>query len=160
MTVINQPASSGGFSLSSFRAKFVLVAGAAVLFNLLLSSGVAIFNVQRLSEDVASQVGEGLTSVNEEYLRTYIETTAQRADLLLDGVQAQLQTLSSTIQYLTDNPQTSAAIGESLRRDPTLSDQLIYNAAADWGQNAPHGTDRRQRLGLSSRSSGQADAGC
>ncbi|KQT50257.1 hypothetical protein ASG47_19915 [Devosia sp. Leaf420] len=137
MTVINQPASSGGFSLSSFRAKFVLVAGAAVLFNLLLSSGVAIFNVQRLSEDVASQVGEGLTSVNEEYLRTYIETTAQRADLLLDGVQAQLQTLSSTIQYLTDNPQTSAAIGESLRRDATLSDQLIYNAAADWAQNAP-----------------------
>jgi sigma-B regulation protein RsbU (phosphoserine phosphatase) len=137
MTAADQPASGRGFSLSSFRAKFVLIAGAAVLFNLLLSSGVAIFNVQRLSQDVAKEVGEGLTNVNEEYLRTYIETTAERADLLLNGVQAQLQSLGRTIQYLTDHPQTSQTVGSALRSDPSLADTLIYNATADWAQNAP-----------------------
>jgi phosphoserine phosphatase RsbU/P len=125
------------FSLSSFRAKFVLVAGAAVLLNLVLSSGIAIFNVQRLSEDVTSEVGEGLTSVNEEFLRTYIETTAQRADLLLEGVYAQLGTLTSVMQYLVDNPETSRIVGDALLSDPELSSTIQYNEAADWAQNAP-----------------------
>lgn len=131
------PAKARRFSLSSFRAKFVLVAGAAVLFNLILSSGVAIFNVQRLSQDVATEVGDGLTSVNEEFLRTYIETTAQRADLLLDGVHAQLDTLADVLQFMTDNPQTSRTIGGALLADQALSSALRYNKEADWAQNAP-----------------------
>ncbi|MDE1995897.1 MAG: hypothetical protein KGI75_25585, partial [Rhizobiaceae bacterium] len=38
----------GRFSPRSFRAKFMLVVGAAVLFDLLLGGGIAIWNVQRL----------------------------------------------------------------------------------------------------------------
>ena len=36
--------------LDSFRAKFVLVVGGAVLFDLLVSGGVALWNVNRLSQ--------------------------------------------------------------------------------------------------------------
>ena len=58
------PAGFRPFSFNSFRAKFVLVVGAAVLFDLLLSGGLALWNVQRLSRDAAFEVGEGLTSAS------------------------------------------------------------------------------------------------
>ena len=45
----------GRFTRHSFRAKFILVVGAAVLFDLLLSGGIAIWNVQRLSRDATEQ---------------------------------------------------------------------------------------------------------
>ena len=67
----------------SFRAKFILLVGAAVLFDPLLSGGVALFNVRRLSNDATTEIEAGLTKANQEYLRNYIETTALRADLLL-----------------------------------------------------------------------------
>ncbi|MBN9031879.1 MAG: hypothetical protein BGO05_09240 [Rhizobiales bacterium 63-7] len=130
-------AAPGRFSLGSFRAKFILVVGAAVLFDLLLSGGIAIFNVQRLSRDVAAEVGEGLTSANEEFLRTYIDTTAQRADLLMEGVHSQLETLTAVTQFMLDNPQTSERVGNALLADPALSSPLQYNAAAGWAQNSP-----------------------
>ncbi|WP_428425224.1 SpoIIE family protein phosphatase [Pararhizobium sp.] len=128
-------AAPGRFSLRSFRAKFILVVGAALLFDFLLSGGIAIFNVQRLSRDVAAQVGEGLTSANEEFLRTYIETTAQRADLLLEGVHSQLETLAGVTQFMLDNPATSERVGNALLADPALSSALQYNATAGWAQN-------------------------
>ena len=61
------------FGLRSFRAKFVLVVGGAVLFDLLLSGGLALWNVQKLSRDATSEVGEGLTTANQEYIRSYAE---------------------------------------------------------------------------------------
>jgi len=129
-------AAPGRFSLRSFRAKFILVVGIALLFALLLSGGIAIFNVQRLSKDVAAEVGAGLTNANEEFLRTYIDTTAQRADLLLEGVHSQLETLTSVTQFMLDNPATSQRVGEALLADPALSSPLQFNAKGGWAQNS------------------------
>ncbi len=57
---------TGRLGLRSFRAKFVLVVGSAVLFDLLVTGGLALWNVQRLSRDAAAEVGRGL----EEPTRT------------------------------------------------------------------------------------------
>ena len=68
----------GRFSRRSFRAKFIAVVGAAVMFDLILAGGIAIWNVQRLSRDAAEQVGGGLQKAITEYLQNYISTTAER----------------------------------------------------------------------------------
>jgi sigma-B regulation protein RsbU (phosphoserine phosphatase) len=126
-----------GHFARSFRAKFVVVVGAAVLFDLMLGGGVAIWNVQRLSREVTQEVGDGLTDANEEFLRTYIETTALRANLMLERVHSELGTLSNVMQSLIDKSDTQEAIGRVLERDPKFSSALIYDEKGGWAQNAP-----------------------
>lgn len=121
----------------SFRAKFVVVVGAAVLFDLMLGGGVAIWNVQRLSREVTQEVGDGLTDANEEFLRTYIETTALRANLMLERVHSELGTLANVMQSLIDKPDTQEAIGRVLEQDPKFSSAFIYDKKGGWAQNAP-----------------------
>ena len=129
--------SVGRFSHRSFRAKFILVVGAAVLFDLLLGGGIAIWNVQRLSRDAAQQVGEGLTQANKEFLQTYIDTTALRADLLLERVHSELDTLANSMQTLIDHPDIQQSVGQALEQSPTLSSPLLYDQKGGWSQNAP-----------------------
>lgn len=128
-----------GFSLAprSFRAKFVLVVGAAVLFDLLLSGGLALWNVQRLSRDAAVEVGEGLTSASQEYLRTYVDATAVRADLLLDRVHAEVDALAGSMQAQIDNPRMKDEVGQALAAEPAIAAPLIYDAQGGWAQNGP-----------------------
>ncbi|MHA6645291.1 SpoIIE family protein phosphatase [Mesorhizobium sp. A623] len=128
---------AGLLSRRSFRAKFILVVGAAVLFDMLLGGGIAIWNVQRLSHDAAQQVGDGLTQANEEFLQTYIDTTALRADLLLERVHSELNTLANSMQTLIDHPDVQNSIGQALEKSPALSSDLIYDQKGGWSQNAP-----------------------
>ncbi|MEO3389442.1 SpoIIE family protein phosphatase [Mesorhizobium sp. CAU 1741] len=130
-------ATPGRFSPRSFRAKFILVVGAAVLFDLIMAGGIAIWNVQRLSQDVSEQVDTGLTDANEEFLQTYIQTTALRANLLLERSHSELQSLATIMQSQIDEPQSSAALGRLLEQDPSYSSELIYDQAGGWAQNAP-----------------------
>lgn len=129
--------SVGRFSRHSFRAKFIAVVGAAVLFDLMLAGGVAIWNVQRLSNDATEKVATGLTSATEEYLRTYIDTTALRTDLLLDQVFSEVEALGGAMQTLIDNPQTGTNVGRTVEADPKLGDKLVFNPQAGWSQNSP-----------------------
>ncbi len=131
------PAGFRPFSFNSFRAKFVLVVGAAVLFDLLLSGGLALWNVQRLSRDAAFEVGEGLTSASQEYLRTYVDATAGRADLLLDRVHAEVNALAGAMQAQIDRPTLGNELGRTLASDPAISGPLVYNDKGGWAQNGP-----------------------
>jgi sigma-B regulation protein RsbU (phosphoserine phosphatase) len=124
------------FSFKSFRAKFVLVVGAAVIFDLMLAGGVAVWNVQNLSRDATRTIGDGLTTASREYLETYIETTGRRADSLLSQVHSEVTTLANAMQGLIDSPATRDAIGTAVESDPTLKDDLVYNPQSNWVQNA------------------------
>lgn len=126
----------GWFSLRSFRAKFVLVVGAAVVFDLLLSGGIALWNVQRLSQDATEQVGDGLTKATEEYVDAYINATAVRADLLIDRVHSDVTTLANTFQSLTDHPQLGDELGDAIGGSRDFSSGLVYDKAAGWSQNS------------------------
>jgi len=121
----------------SFRGKFILVVGAAVLFDMLLGGGIALWNVQRLSRDAAEQVGAGLTKASREYLQTYVDATALRADLLLDRVHSEVGVLAGAMQAMIDHPDTAKAIGDVVAKDPKLTTPLAYDAAGDWSQNRP-----------------------
>lgn len=125
----------GRFSRHSFRAKFMLVVGAAVIFDILLSGGISIWNVQRLSKDATEQVSRGLTEATEEYLQTYIKTTALRANLLLEQVFAEVEVLGSTMQTLIDNPDVKSKIGQVVEAHPRLGDKFVYNQEGNWAQN-------------------------
>lgn len=125
------------FGLRSFRAKFVLVVGGAVLFDLLISGGIALWNVNRLSNDATQQVGLGLTKATGEYLQKYSETTAERTDLLIDHVHTEVKILAGSMQTLVDHPQVDKAIGEAIANDPSFSTPLTYNSGSDWWQNQP-----------------------
>lgn len=119
----------------SFRTKFVLVVGAAVLFDLVLAGGIAIWNVERLSRDATNQVGEGLTEATRDYLETYIETTSLRADQLLGQMHSEVGILANAMQTLIDHPETQGKIGEALDQNPAFSTPLTYDAQGGWLQN-------------------------
>ncbi len=127
--------SVGRFSRRSFRAKFVIVVGAAVLFDLMLGGGIAIWNVQRLSRDAMRQVGDGMTEAAEEYLQTYIETTVLRTELILDQVHSELDALAGSMQKLIDNPDARVAVGNLVEQTPAMRDTLAYDASGNWVQN-------------------------
>lgn len=112
----------------------MLVVGAAMLFDLLLSGGIAIWNVQRLSKNATAHVVAGVTDATEQYLRTYIETTAIRTDLLLDQTFSEAETLAHAMQTLIDHPVAEQEIGTAIENDSLLGDQLVFNPVGDWAQ--------------------------
>lgn len=120
----------------SFRAKFILVVGGAVLFDLLLGGGVALWNVQRLSTDAMQQVNQGLHKATAEYLRNYISTTAKRTELLFDEYRSQVNALAATTQALIDHPKLQDALGAYMSQQGDLSTPLVFNAQGNWWQNA------------------------
>nr|WP_244299082.1 SpoIIE family protein phosphatase [Roseibium aquae] len=114
----------------------MLVVGAAVLFDIMLAGGVAIWNVQRLSRDATETVSQGLTEATQEYLNTYIDTTALRTNLLLDQTYSEVEVLGSSLQSLIDHPETEIRIGEAVESDPDLGDQNItFDPQGGWAQN-------------------------
>jgi sigma-B regulation protein RsbU (phosphoserine phosphatase) len=121
----------------SFRAKFVLLVGAAVVFDLLLSGGFALWNVHRLSDDATARIERGLTDANEQYIRNYLETTALRANLVLERVHSNVSALADSMQRLIDHPQSRDAIGTAVQPDPYFNQPLIYDPAGKWAQNPP-----------------------
>ncbi|MGQ3292375.1 MAG: HAMP domain-containing protein, partial [Shinella sp.] len=126
-----------GFSLTSFRAKFVLVVGGAVLVDLLLAGGIALWNVNRLSTNAMQEVGLGLEKANIEYLQNYITTTVERTDLLLDRYHSEVNGLAGSMQTLIDNPGLYDKLGTELAGDGKLTTPLTYNQAGNWWQNQP-----------------------
>ncbi|RJG40780.1 SpoIIE family protein phosphatase [Mesorhizobium sp. DCY119] len=125
------------FGLRSFRAKFILVVGGAVLFDLLVSGGLALWNVQKLSRDATSEVGEGLTQANQEYILSYANSTASRVDLLLDRVHGDVKALAGVLQGQIDDPARQEQIGASLAHQAPASVDVVYDPKGGWAQNLP-----------------------
>ena len=119
--------SLGRFSLRSFRAKFVLVVGAAVVFDLALSGGVSIWNMQRLSEGARHEISEGLTQSTEQFLQTSIEMTTAQADLLLERVHSEVTMLANGMQFLIDHPDVKGDLGAAITAEPELTSPLVYS---------------------------------
>lgn len=121
----------------SFRAKFILVVGGAVLIDLLISGGLALWNVQRLSRDAAEEVGHGLEQASQDYIQTYANSTAAQVSLLLGQVNSDVSVLAGVLQGQIDNPARQADIGSAISGTVPGSVQLSYDAAGGWAQNAP-----------------------
>lgn len=127
----------GIFSFGSFRTKFILVVGAAVVFDLVLSGSVSIWNMQRLSEDARGEISEGLTESTEQFLETYLLMTTAQADLLLEQVHSELAMLANGMQELIDNPEIRDRLGGAMEENPELTTELVYDETGGWSQNEP-----------------------
>ncbi|MGV4795277.1 SpoIIE family protein phosphatase [Rhizobium sp. F40D2] len=132
----------GGRSLKrpagiGFRAKFILVVGGAVLFDLLVSGGLALWNVQRLSRDATLEVGQGLEAASQEYIRTYADSTAAQVSLLLRQVHSDVSTLAGVLQAQIDDPARNSDVGAAIARTSPGSVSLSYDPQGKWAQNAP-----------------------
>ncbi|AVA25556.1 SpoIIE family protein phosphatase [Rhizobium sp. NXC24] len=123
--------------IRSFRAKFVLVVGGAVLFDLLVSGGLALWNVQRLSRDATSEVGQGLERASQDYIRSYADSTAARVGLLLNQVHSDVKTLAGVLQSQIDHPNRNNAVGEALAQSEPGAIKLTYDPKGRWAQNLP-----------------------
>jgi sigma-B regulation protein RsbU (phosphoserine phosphatase) len=123
------------FQPKSFRTKFILVVGAAVVFDLLLSGGVALWNVGRLSREASSEIQHGLEKASKEYLENYIQTTALRANLLFDRVNSEVSALAGSMQTLIDQPDAQERIGTAVANVPFFSGDLQYDSKGNWVQN-------------------------
>jgi sigma-B regulation protein RsbU (phosphoserine phosphatase) len=126
-----------GGVLTSFRTKFIALIGTAVLLSLLLSGGVALWNVHQLSRDASREIEQGLSEATEQYLTRYIDMTAQRATLMFARTFDQVTALAQLSQSLIDDPQLGKDLGSFLDRHPAFQDKMNYNAAARWSQNQP-----------------------
>ncbi|MBX5192828.1 SpoIIE family protein phosphatase [Rhizobium sp. NZLR3b] len=129
--------SKGPIRLGSFRAKFILVVGGAVLFDLLVSGGLALWNVQRLSRDATLEVGQGLEAASQEYIRTYADSTAAQVSLLLRQVHSDVSTLAGVLQAQIDDPARNSDVGAAIARTSPGSVSLSYDQTGKWSQNAP-----------------------
>ncbi|RFB91489.1 hypothetical protein B5K08_14295 [Rhizobium leguminosarum bv. trifolii] len=120
-----------------FRAKFILVVGGAVLFDLLVSGGLALWNVQRLSRDATLEVGQGLEAASQEYIRTYADSTAAQVSLLVRQVHSDVSTLAGVLQAQIDDPARNSDVGAAIARTSPGSVSLSYDQQGKWSQNAP-----------------------
>ena len=127
----------GRFDFASFRLKFILVVCAAVVFDLLMSGSVSIWNMTRLSDDARREVNTGLTESTEQFLETYILMTTSQADLLLDQVHSELTMLALGMQELIDNPDVKDSLGSAIQNQQGLTTELVYNETGGWSQNEP-----------------------
>ncbi|PDT31034.1 hypothetical protein CO660_06890 [Rhizobium sp. L9] len=135
--MMDRESSKRPVGLSSFRAKFILVVGGAVLFDLLVSGGLALWNVQRLSRDATLEVGQGLEAASQEYIRTYADSTAAQVNLLLRQVHNDVDTLAGVLQAQIDNPVRNSDVGAAIARTSPDSVSLSYDEKGKWSQNAP-----------------------
>ena len=136
-TILMTSAATSSRPWRSFRAKFILVVGGAVLFDLLISGGLALWNVQRLSRDATQEVGHGLEQASQDYLRTYANSTAAQVSLLLGQVHNDVGVLAGVLQEQIDNPERQANIGSAISGTSPGSVQLSFDPAGQWAQNAP-----------------------
>lgn len=120
-----------------FRAKFVLVVGGAVTFDLVVAGGLALWNLNALSRDAEAELEAGLTRASTEYLANFIETTATRVDVALDHIDAEVTVLARTMQRLIDRPGTAQALASALASDPVFAPPLAIDPRAGWAQNGP-----------------------
>lgn len=121
----------------SFRAKFIFVVGSAVLLDLLISGGLALWNVQRLSRDATEEVGHGLEQASQDYIRTYANSTAAQVSLLLGQVNNDVGVLAGVLQEQIDNPERQADIGSAISGTSPGSIRLSFDPVGQWAQNAP-----------------------
>lgn len=131
------PQSMKAPGLASFRTKFIALIGSAVLLSLLLGGGVALWNVNKLSDDASQQIETGLSKATEEYLSRYIDMTAQRANLMFARTFDQVIALAQFSQRLIDNPELGTGLGEFLARYPEFQDKLEHNVEKNWLQTPP-----------------------
>lgn len=112
------------YSPKSFRTKFIMVVGAAVVFDLLLSGGVALWNMTRLGRDASVEIRAGLEKASNEYLENYLGTTALRANALLGQVHSEVSVLATAMQAQLDQNLASAPLPE-----------MSYEPKGNWLQN-------------------------
>ncbi|EPE95042.1 SpoIIE family protein phosphatase [Rhizobium grahamii] len=123
--------------LRSFRTKFIIVVGGAVLFDLLVSGGLALWNVQRLSRDATAQVGQGLEKASQDYIRTSTDSTAAQVSLLLGQVHSDVKALAGVLQDQIDQPTRNNAVGAAMAGAEPNGVTVAYDATGNWAQNLP-----------------------
>ena len=123
--------------LRSFRAKFLIVVGGAVLFDLMVSGGLALWNVQRLSRNATDEVGQGLEKASQDYISSYTDSTATQVGLLINQVHSDVKALADVLQAQIDNPTRSGAVGSAMDRASPGAVSVTYDPIGHWAQNAP-----------------------
>ena len=131
------PIAKQRLGLRSFRAKFLLVVGGAVLFDLLVSGGLALWNVQRLSRNATMEVGQGLEKASQDYIGSYADSTAAEVGLLIDQVHSDVKALAGVLQGQIDNPARSLDVGAAMSRASPGAVTVTYDQAGQWSQNLP-----------------------
>lgn len=131
------PITEQRLGLRSFRAKFLVVVGGAVLFDLLVSGGLALWNVQRLSRNATVEVGEGLEKASQDYIRSYTNSTAAQVSLLLDQVHSDVKALTGVLQGQIDQPTRNNDIGAAMAKASPGAVTVTYDTIGQWAQNLP-----------------------
>lgn len=135
--MMHAPITPQKLGLRSFRAKFIIVVGGAVLFDLLVGGGLALWNVQRLSRNATMEVGVGLEKASQDYIRSYTNSTAAQVGLLLDQVHSDVKALAGVLQDQIDHPTRNGDIGVAMAKAAPGAVTVTYDQTGQWAQNLP-----------------------
>ncbi|WP_409527726.1 SpoIIE family protein phosphatase [Rhizobium lusitanum] len=103
----------------------------------MVSGGLALWNVQRLSRNATTEVGQGLEKASQDYIRSYADSTATQVGLLVDQVHSDVKALAGVLQGQIDNPTRSGAIGSAMDKASPGAVTVTYDPTGQWAQNAP-----------------------
>lgn len=120
-----------------FRAKFFMLVGGAVAFDLIAAGGVALWNLNTLSRDAEAELEAGLTSATQEYLDNLASTTAIRVNVALDRIDSEVSMLAAIMQGFIDRDAATLAVTPEVAQSVDLP---VVNLGAGWAQNAPGAT--------------------
>lgn len=120
-----------------FRTRLTLVAGSSVFLGLVASAIVAIFGINRLSQDSSRVVGEGLEAASREYLDTYIGEATRQAGFLVGRVASELKTAADATQNFIDHEEDLAFLEGKIGDLPLFDDKLQLHESNKARQNRP-----------------------
>ncbi len=116
-----------------FRAKFFMLVGGAVAFDLVAAGGVALWNLNTLSRDAETELEAGLSSATQEYLDNFASTTAIRVNVALDRIESEVSTLAAIMQGHIDRTEGNGAVPDHAN----ASNEVEINPQTGWAQNRP-----------------------
>lgn len=120
-----------------FRAKFFMLVGGAVAFDLIAAGGVALWNLNALSRDAKAELEVGLTSATQEYLDNLASTTAIRVNVALDRIDSEVSMLAAIMQGFIDRDTATLLATPEVSQSSELP---LVNLSTGWAQNAPGAT--------------------
>ncbi|MCB9796550.1 MAG: SpoIIE family protein phosphatase [Alphaproteobacteria bacterium] len=134
-----------------FRTKVLLAAMLPLALTAGLNRATAWYFTQNLRKDASQLIADGLTQANDEHLSSYLSTTAQRVDQILQQHVDDVEILADAMQGLSREASAREALGVAMAPLSSLREELIWVPPDEeevkgelwptggWSQTAPGG---------------------
>jgi phosphoserine phosphatase RsbU/P len=123
-----------------FSTKIILISIVGVLFSLLLSSSVALWNLLNFKTETSQKIENNLKEFSQDYLENHIDNVSLRLNQMLQQSFSELNTLANIMQFMIDHPEDRKTLSQATKDLSIIEDNYIYNPEQQWSQNKTNRT--------------------